>query len=461
MELMKEPEIDFFMKSFIYKCTFKPESDNLEKCFTQFLTLCENLKDSDNLKILLKTVLALGNLTNHKYSNTIRNSYSYTGADHDKKALGFKIEGLVKLRDVKSTDGKSNLLVSFYFFFLYKYIYILRNNFIIIIINIMKFICILILLIIQNYLVDMLKLKKPEILNIANQFPEIKSVRQFDLRDLVHRLKSLETGLFKIKQRMYKNTSNSSTINIIPEEDEDSDKKKENNNDNESSDDDSVSPLTSDPTLQKKIIMPFVEEATNTLIKIYKLVDRCLKAFNDTAEYLGENISEYSPILDVPNDIVKTDSSSSLNGENKNQIKKASNTNLSKNDENLKQPTSVFVTLDTFFQQFQEAVKINEQREEEQRRREKHRSSMLGIQKSKSLSNLPNGFVTEKPLRQQMLDEIRNRDITKFEDAGSKAINMEKLYLKTKKEQEQKLMDEGSENNVSIIPHCQSNVSIN
>jgi len=325
----------------------------------------------------------------------------------------------------------------------------------------MKFICILILLIIQNYLVDMLKLKKPEILNIANQFPEIKSVRQFDLRDLVHRLKSLETGLFKIKQRMYKNTSNSSTINIIPEEDEDSDKKKENNNDNESSDDDSVSPLTSDPTLQKKIIMPFVEEATNTLIKIYKLVDRCLKAFNDTAEYLGENISEYSPILDVPNDIVKTDSTSSLNGENKNQIKKASNTNLSKNDENLKQPTSVFVTLDTFFQQFQEAVKINEQREEEQRRREKHRSSMLGIQKSKSLSNLPNGFVTEKPLRQQMLDEIRNRDITKFEDAGSKAINMEKLYLKTKKEQEQKLMDEGSENNVSIIPHCQSNVSIN
>lgn len=422
MELMKEPEIDFFMKSFIYKCTFKPESDNLEKCFTQFLTLCENLKDSDNLKILLKTVLALGNLTNHKYSNTIRNSYSYTGADQDKKALGFKIEGLVKLRDVKSTDGKSNLL---------------------------------------NYLVDMLKLKKPEILNIANQFPEIKSVRQFDLRDLVHRLKSLETGLFKIKQRMYKNTSNSSTINIIPEEDEDSDKKKENNNDNESSDDDSVSPLTSDPTLQKKIIMPFVEEATNTLIKIYKLVDRCLKAFNDTAEYLGENISEYSPILDVPNDIVKTDSTSSLNGENKNQIKKASNTNLSKNDENLKQPTSVFVTLDTFFQQFQEAVKINEQREEEQRRREKHRSSMLGIQKSKSLSNLPNGFVTEKPLRQQMLDEIRNRDITKFEDAGSKAINMEKLYLKTKKEQEQKLMDEGSENNVSIIPHCQSNVSIN
>ena len=121
LELMKEPEIDYFMKSFIYKCQFKPETENLEKCFTQFLTLCENLKESDNLKILLKTVLALGNLTNHEYGNTIRNSY-YASMNQNKKALGFKIEGLVKLRDVKSTDGKSNLLV-FFFYFLFFYFY--------------------------------------------------------------------------------------------------------------------------------------------------------------------------------------------------------------------------------------------------------------------------------------------------------------------------------------------------
>ncbi|OUM68112.1 hypothetical protein PIROE2DRAFT_58291 [Piromyces sp. E2] len=429
LELMKEPEIDYFMKSFIYKCQFKPESENLEKCFTQLLTLCENLKESDDLKILLKTVLALGNLTNHEYGNSIRNSYSYASMNQDKKALGFKIEGLVKLRDVKSTDGKSNLL---------------------------------------NYLVDMLKLKKPEILNIANQFPEIKSVRQFDLRDLVHRLKTLETGLFKIKQRMYKNTSNSSSMEILPDDNTDKPDNKTEKNDNDSSDEDPESPKTYDPTLQKRIIMPFVEESTESLLKIYKLVDRCNKAFIDIAEYLGENLSEYSSVLDVPNDILKTGSSSSLYGDNTNNNNgKQPNANLPKNDESLKQPTVVFVTLDTFFQQFQEAVKINEQREEEQRRREKHRSSMLGIPKSKSLSNLPNGFGKEKSLREQMLDEIRNRSITKFEDAGSKAINMEKLYLENKKQQEQKkLMEQNTNSNneeagTSNIPHSQSNIILN
>jgi len=424
LELMKEPEIDYFMKSFIYKCQFKPESESLEKCFTQFLTLCENLKESDNLKILLKTVLALGNLTNHEYGNTIRNSY-YASMNQDKKALGFKIDGLIKLRDVKSTDGKSNLL---------------------------------------NYLVDMLKLKKPEILNIASQFQEIKAVRQFDLRDLVHRLKTLETGLFKIKQRMYKHSSNSSSMELIPDELEDDSKNNKGKDENDSSDEDPESPLTYDPTLQKRIIMPFVEEATNSLLKIYKLVDRCNKAFIDIAEYLGENLSEYSSVLDVPNDILKAGSSSSICGENGNG--KPVNANRPKNDESLKQPTSVFVTLDTFFQQFQEAVKINEQREEEQKRREKHRSSMLGIPKSKSLSNLPNGFGKEKSLREQMLDEIRNRSITKFEDAGSKAINMEKLYLENKKHQEQNKMKENKDNDPecaspSNIPHSQSNVTLN
>jgi len=313
----------------------------------------------------------------------------------------------------------------------------------------------------------MLKLKKPEILSIANQFPEIKSVRQFDLRDLVHRLKTLETGLFKIKQRMYKNASNASSMENLPDDNDDKKAKNNEKNGNESSDEDPESPQTYDPTLQRRIIMPFVEEATESLLRIYKLLDRCNKAFIDIAEYLGENLAEYSSVLDVPNDILKTGSSSSLYGDsanNNNNNNKQPNANLPKNDESLKQPTVVFVTLDTFFQQFQEAVKINEQREEEQRRREKHRSSMLGIQKSKSLSNLPNAFGKEKSLREQMLDEIRNRSITKFEDAGSKAINMEKLYLENKKQQEQMKLNEQNNNEEagpSNILHSQSNIILN
>jgi len=237
---------------------------------------------------------------------------------------------------------------------------------------------------------------------------------------------------------MYKNSSNSSSMEMIPEEaTKNAGKEKEKNKEGNSSDEEPESPVN-DPTLQRRIIMPFVEDATNTLSRIYKLVDRCNKAFIDIAEYLGENLAEYSSVLDVPNEIIKMGSSSSLYGDGVSNENKNSNATPPKNDESLKQPTLVFITLDTFFQQFQEAVKINEQREEEQRRREKHRSSMLGIQKSKSLSNLPNGFGKEKSLREQMLEEIRNRSITKFEDAGSKAISMEKMYLENKKQQEKK-----------------------
>jgi len=322
----------------------------------------------------------------------------------------------------------------------------------------------------------MLKLKKPEILNLPNQFQEIKSVSQFDLRDLVNRLKNLETGLSKIKQRMYKNSSNSSSMEMIPEEaTKNAGKEKEKNKEGNSSDEEPESPVN-DPTLQRRIIMPFVEDATNTLSRIYKLVDRCNKAFIDIAEYLGENLAEYSSVLDVPNEIIKMGSSSSLYGDGVSNENKNSNATPPKNDESLKQPTLVFITLDTFFQQFQEAVKINEQREEEQRRREKHRSSMLGIQKSKSLSNLPNGFGKEKSLREQMLEEIRNRSITKFEDAGSKAISMEKMYLENKKQQEKNKLKDDSASSSSTdkkednndkkidtknILHSQSNITLN
>lgn len=59
------------------------------------------LQTSPSLKVLLKTVLSLGNLTNHQYSRRQTN---------ESQAVGFKIESLPKLRDVKARDGKSTLI---------------------------------------------------------------------------------------------------------------------------------------------------------------------------------------------------------------------------------------------------------------------------------------------------------------------------------------------------------------
>jgi uncharacterized protein (DUF1330 family) len=72
------------------------------------ITITNRLKSSEDLKILLKTILDLGNLTNYEYSSGAGANKPYM--QKQTKAAGFKIDGLARLADVKSADGKWNLM---------------------------------------------------------------------------------------------------------------------------------------------------------------------------------------------------------------------------------------------------------------------------------------------------------------------------------------------------------------
>lgn len=63
--------------------------------------MMEALQKDRNLKVVLRTILSIGNLTNYQYSRR---------RAHGGQAMGFRVESLVKLKDVRSKDGKSNLL---------------------------------------------------------------------------------------------------------------------------------------------------------------------------------------------------------------------------------------------------------------------------------------------------------------------------------------------------------------
>ncbi|KAI3636505.1 hypothetical protein MIR68_005450 [Amoeboaphelidium protococcarum] len=62
------------------------------------------LQTNSGLKVILRAVLSLGNMTNYEYGKK-----SQFGRRGD-RAVGFKIESLPKLRDVKARDGKSTLM---------------------------------------------------------------------------------------------------------------------------------------------------------------------------------------------------------------------------------------------------------------------------------------------------------------------------------------------------------------
>jgi len=90
-----------FLKQYADDCA------QLQEGYTQIAELSRLLKSSEKIKLLLKTILTLGNLTNYEYGKAAAWSMS---AQPKKGAAGFKIESLPKLAEVKGKDGKTSLM---------------------------------------------------------------------------------------------------------------------------------------------------------------------------------------------------------------------------------------------------------------------------------------------------------------------------------------------------------------
>jgi hypothetical protein len=106
LETIRDPNMPFLFNAFMYKLNFKSEVDRLKSHMESIQGMCQKLSDSPELKLILKTTLSIGNLTNYEYGGERTPSW---GAKKS-SAKGFRMETLMKLRDVKSADGKMTLL---------------------------------------------------------------------------------------------------------------------------------------------------------------------------------------------------------------------------------------------------------------------------------------------------------------------------------------------------------------
>lgn len=86
-----------------FQCSAPLDISALQEKFSILTTSLKHIKDSAELKLILKAALELGNLANYEYG---RLKASFTPG-----MRGFTLDSLCHLHEVKSVDGSSNLLL--------------------------------------------------------------------------------------------------------------------------------------------------------------------------------------------------------------------------------------------------------------------------------------------------------------------------------------------------------------
>lgn len=152
IECSREPNLAFMLDAFIFAYQYADDSYALEKIIIGVTKAVDFLRTDSQLAKLLGAVLSLGNLMNYEYSNSTT-----------QQAVGFRLESLAKLKDVKSRDGKSTLM---------------------------------------HYLIKSLEQSIPELLDISSCYSFLKDVRHLRWDDISAQVKELTGTLNQL--RLYK-----------------------------------------------------------------------------------------------------------------------------------------------------------------------------------------------------------------------------------------------------------------
>ena len=148
MTMMKDPNLERLVEIGIYKLQFDNESTRIHDSLQDIVDTCASLQTNKELKLLLKTILNLGNLATWDYG---------TG----NKINGFKINNLLKLNTIKSFDKKSNLL---------------------------------------NYLCLMMMEGCPEILSLPSVFNKLIDLRHVQMIELINTINKMDRQLTNIEK---------------------------------------------------------------------------------------------------------------------------------------------------------------------------------------------------------------------------------------------------------------------
>jgi hypothetical protein len=108
LETMNHPDFPQYTHVFLYKLNFPKEMEILADRIDQMMSTCASLTTSDHLKILLRTVAKFGKMSVEEFG--IENSSYRPWMGKDARMLGFKIDGLARLKDIKSADGNWSLM---------------------------------------------------------------------------------------------------------------------------------------------------------------------------------------------------------------------------------------------------------------------------------------------------------------------------------------------------------------
>lgn len=154
VEAAREPHLEWMVHALIYERQFDGEVETITGKLTLVIGMLTKIRESPALKTLLRLVLELGNLANYDYGHM---------AAHVRvrgKALGFKMESLMKLQDVKSVDRKTNLL---------------------------------------QYLVMTVEERHPEVFNLPVDFADLSVVRHWETATLLTQIEELIASYKRIK----------------------------------------------------------------------------------------------------------------------------------------------------------------------------------------------------------------------------------------------------------------------
>lgn len=161
--MASEPMLAWMLDFLIFEQQFQNELEDITGKSTTMIEILTRLNQSTKIKVLLGTVLELGNLTNYEYGRKAA-MLRRTG-----KALGFRLETLVKLAEVSSVDKKTTLL---------------------------------------DYLVALLAENHPDILNLPFEFEDVRGARYWDMSAIISEYDTLKV---KFKRLSTTNLSESSS----------------------------------------------------------------------------------------------------------------------------------------------------------------------------------------------------------------------------------------------------------
>lgn len=151
--MMKENNIRWMCESLIFQCLFFQDLGFVSKQLQDLTGMMVKIRENAQLKLLLSLVLEIGNLANYDYG---RNAAGRMKG----KALGFKLDSLIKLQDVKSVDKKSTLM---------------------------------------NYLAMISEENDPSIIEITKDLYDLGILRHYDTTSLLDTFNRLMKGLDKLK----------------------------------------------------------------------------------------------------------------------------------------------------------------------------------------------------------------------------------------------------------------------